>query len=147
MADVLLIVALRQFWSREVFFGTLALPKNRGHMLTTKIGSNLNRPVWPVYPGGLTCLDVCRRSGMTNRSDRSRRSPSTIRVLNRFRSVNRISCGVSLPHPINIKGHGRLKGQPNRIYQKHIFYLFTFTLLFQPRHDFLLSSPWHLRTP
>ena len=30
MADVLLIVALRQFWSREVFFGTQALPKNRG---------------------------------------------------------------------------------------------------------------------
>ena len=23
-----------------------------------------------------------------------------------------ISCGVSLPHPINIKGHGRLKENP-----------------------------------
>jgi len=38
MADVLLIIALKQFWSRRVFFGTQALPKNRGHMLTTKIG-------------------------------------------------------------------------------------------------------------
>ena len=64
-----------------------------------------------------------------------------------YRFVNKISCGVSLPHPINIKGHGRLKEQPNRIYQKHIFYLFTFTLLFQPRHAVLLSSPWRLRTP
>ena len=117
------------------------------YMCRTKIGSNLNKPVWPVCPGGLTGLGVCRRSGMTNRSDRSRRSPSTIRVLNRFRSVNRISCGVSLPHPININGHGRLKEQPNRIYQKHIFYFFTFPLLFQPLHDVFLSSPWRLRTP
>ena len=30
MADILLIVALRQFWSREMFFGMQALPKNRG---------------------------------------------------------------------------------------------------------------------
>ena len=145
MADVLLIVALRQFWSREVFFGTQALPKNRGHMLTTKIGSNLNRPVSPVCPGGRTGLGVCRRSGMTNRSDRSRRSPSTIRVLNRFRSVNRISCGVSLPHPINIKGHGRLKGEPNRTNQIHLSLsflpFFLVILLFQPRHAVILSSP------
>ena len=51
MADKLLLplaqkianvfIALRQFWSRRVFFGTQVLPKNRGHMLTTKIGSNL----------------------------------------------------------------------------------------------------------
>ena len=39
MADVLLIIALRQFWSRGGFFGMQALPKNRGHMLTTKIGT------------------------------------------------------------------------------------------------------------
>ena len=37
MADVLLIIALRQFYSREVLFGMQALPKKRGYMLTTKI--------------------------------------------------------------------------------------------------------------
>ena len=71
-------------------------------------------------PTGLT--------GRSDRSDPSRRNPTVIRVLNRFRSVNKISCGVSLPYPINIKGHGRLRTQPNRIYQKHIFYLFSFSL-------------------
>ena len=82
-----------------------------------------------MCPGGLIGLGVCRRSGMTNRSDRSRRSPSTIRVLNRFRSVNRISCGVSLPHPINIKGHGRLRIEPNRTNQIHLsFIVFIFSL-------------------
>jgi hypothetical protein len=30
MADVLIIIALRQFWFKRVFFGTQALPKNRG---------------------------------------------------------------------------------------------------------------------
>ena len=30
MADVLIIIALRQFWSREVFFGAQVLPKNMG---------------------------------------------------------------------------------------------------------------------
>jgi len=30
MADVLVIIALSQFWSRGVFFGTQVLPKNRG---------------------------------------------------------------------------------------------------------------------
>ena len=55
MADALLIVALRQFWSREVFFGMQALLKNRGHMLTTKIGTavqtglvGMHRPVRTV---------------------------------------------------------------------------------------------------
>ena len=50
-----LIIALRQFWSRGVFFGMQALPKNRGHMLTTKIGTavqtgltGMHRPVRPV---------------------------------------------------------------------------------------------------
>jgi len=41
VADVMLIVALRQFWFRRIFFGKQALPKNRGrHMLTAKIGIN-----------------------------------------------------------------------------------------------------------
>ena len=46
-----------------------------------------------------------------------------------YKSVNRISCRVSLPHPINIKGHGRLKGQSNRTNQIHLsFIVFTFSL-------------------
>ena len=40
MADVVLIIVLRQFWLRKMFFGKQALPKNRGHMLTAKIGTN-----------------------------------------------------------------------------------------------------------
>ena len=65
----------------------------------------------------------------TNRSDRSMRSPSTIRESYRFRSVNMISCGVSLPHPINIMGHGRLRIQHNRTNQIHLFFIvFTFSL-------------------
>ena len=30
MPDVVLIIALRQFWLRRMFFGKQALPKNRG---------------------------------------------------------------------------------------------------------------------
>ena len=102
-----------------------------------------SQAVWPV------CDAIADPAG-TDRSDRSMKNPSIIRKSYRFRSVNRISYGVSLPHPINIKGHGRLRIQPNRIYQKHIFYLFIlFSLpyLFQPRHTVLPSSPWYLKTP
>ena len=30
MADVVLIIVIRQFWLRRIFFGKQALPKNRG---------------------------------------------------------------------------------------------------------------------
>ena len=40
MADVVLIIALRQFWLRRMFFGKQALQKTGGHMLTAKIGTN-----------------------------------------------------------------------------------------------------------
>ena len=39
MADALLIIVLRQFWYRGLFFGMQALPKNWGHMLMIKIGT------------------------------------------------------------------------------------------------------------
>ena len=39
----------------------------------------------------------CSRSDTTDRSDRSKQSPSTTRVFHRFRSCNRISCGASPP--------------------------------------------------
>ena len=151
MADALLIVALRQFWFRRMFFLASKLyQKNRGYMLTAKIGINRSdrsdQAVWLVWCCSWSGRSPTGLTGGSDRSDRFRRSPTVIRVLNRFRYINRISCGVNLPHPINIKGHGRLKGQRNRIYQKHIFYLFTFTLLFQSRHVVLLSFPWRLRT-
>ena len=62
MSDVVLIIALRQFWLRRIFFGKQALPKNRGAYVDNQ---NWHQPVWPVWPSGLT--------GMTERSDRSRR--------------------------------------------------------------------------
>ena len=41
MADVVLIIALRQFWLRRMFFYKQALPKKTGvYMLTAKIGTN-----------------------------------------------------------------------------------------------------------
>ena len=75
----------------------------------------------------MTDLGVYRRSGMTNRSDRSKRSPSTIRVLNRFRSVNRISCGVSLPPPYKYKGSRPIEGTTqSNLSKTHLlsFYLY-----------------------
>jgi len=67
---------------------------------------------------------------MTGGSNRSMRSPSTIRKFYRFRSVNRIFCGVSLPHPINIKGHGRLR-DPTQSNLSNTFIFFTlFALIF-----------------
>jgi hypothetical protein len=40
MADVMLIIALRQFWLRRMFLASNLYQKNRGHMLTAKIGTN-----------------------------------------------------------------------------------------------------------
>ena len=92
-------------------------------MLTAKIGINRSdrsgQAVWPVWCCSWSGRSPIGLTGGSDRSDRSR-SPTVIRVLNRFRSVNRISCGVSLPHPINLKGHGRLRIQPNRTNQIHL---------------------------
>ena len=71
-------------------------------MLTAKIGINQSdQAVWPVC-----CCSWSGRSpiGLTGGSDRSSRSPTVIRVLNRFKSVNMNSCVVSLSHPIIYKG-------------------------------------------
>ena len=56
IADVLLIIALRQFWYRGVFFGTQALPKNMGAYVDDQ---NWQGPVLPVYAGGLTGQRMC----------------------------------------------------------------------------------------
>ena len=40
MADVVLIIALRQFWLRKCFLVSKLYQKTGGHMLTAKIGTN-----------------------------------------------------------------------------------------------------------
>ena len=110
--------------------------KTGGHMLTAKIGTNRSDRV--VWPSGLTEQSDrsrhCGQSGRgltgltggSDRSDRSRRNPTVIRVLNRFRSINMIFCGVSLPHPINIKCHGRLRiSNRTKLIQSLYFILFS----------------------
>ena len=42
MADVVLIIALRQFWLRRMFFDKQALPKNRGAYVDSQ---NWHQPV------------------------------------------------------------------------------------------------------
>jgi len=55
MADVLLIIALRQFWFRRLFFGKL-YQKKGGHMVMTKIGTT-----WET--GQTSSLNWSDRSG------------------------------------------------------------------------------------
>ena len=62
-------------------------------------------------------------TGRVDWSDRSKWNPSKTRDFNRFRSCNRISCGISPPHPINIKGHGRLEHPIDQINTTFIFLL------------------------
>ena len=74
MADVVLIIALRQFWLRRMFFGKKALQKNRGAYVDSQ---NWHQPVetlWPVRQGPTSL------TGRSDRSDRSRRSPSQISI-------------------------------------------------------------------
>jgi hypothetical protein len=73
---------------------------------------------------------LARLIGLTGGSDWYKWNPSTTRVFNRFRSCNRISCGISPPHPINIKGHGRLGYPIDQIYNTFIFLHFLFALAF-----------------
>ena len=81
MADVMLIIALRRFWLRRMFFGKQALPKNRGHLLTAKISTNRSEwAVWPVEALWPVWQGLISLTGMSDRSDRSRRSPSQIRI-------------------------------------------------------------------
>ena len=57
--------------------------------------------------------------------------------------------GYRYPHPIFMKSHGRLRTTQSNLSKTHLlsFYLILFTLIFQPRHAVLLSSPWRSRTP
>ena len=50
------IIVLRQFWSRGLFFGMLASPKNRGAYVDDQNWHWSNRSVWPVLESVLTGL-------------------------------------------------------------------------------------------
>jgi hypothetical protein len=71
-----------------------------------------------VSHNGLTGWVSCSRSGNghngltggPDRSDRWTLSPSRIVESLRISSCKRIPCGARPPQPINIKGHGRLRG-------------------------------------
>jgi hypothetical protein len=89
-------------------------------MFAPKIGTRpirLMPPVRPVSLNGLTGGASCSRSGndhtvLTSGPDRSDRwtpSPGRIEESLRISSCKRIPCGARPPHPINIKGHGRLR--------------------------------------
>ena len=77
MADVMIIIALRQFWLRRLFFGKQALPKNWGAYVDSQ---NWHQPIWPVLPSGLTGRGTVACLAETDRSDRSRRNPSQLRI-------------------------------------------------------------------
>jgi hypothetical protein len=89
-------------------------------MFAPKIGTRpikLMPPVRPVSLNGLTGRSSCSRFGNghtgliggLNRSDRWTPSPGRIVESLRISSCKRIPCGARPPHPINIKGHGRLR--------------------------------------
>jgi hypothetical protein len=90
-------------------------------MFAPKIGTRpirLTPPVRSVYLNGPTGGVSCSRSGNghtgltggPDRSDRWTPSPGRIEESLRISSSKRIPCGARPPHPINIKGHGRLRG-------------------------------------
>jgi hypothetical protein len=89
-------------------------------MFAPKFGTRpirLTPPVRPVSLNGLTSGPSCSRSsnghtgltGWPDRSDRWTPSPSRIEESLRISSCKRIPCGARPPHPINIKGHDRLR--------------------------------------
>ena len=77
IADVTLIIAPRQFWLRRIFFDKLALPKNRRAYVDSQ---NWHQPVWPIWMSGLTGRSTVACPAGTDRSDRSRRSPSQLKI-------------------------------------------------------------------
>jgi hypothetical protein len=63
-------------------------------------------------------------TGAPDRSDRCPRVRTKTRSPNRFRLVKGFPCGARPPHPINIKGHGRLRDPIDKINLLLYFYLF-----------------------
>jgi len=62
-----------------------------------------------VWPSSLTGRGTVACPARTDRSDRSKEESESNKVFCRSRSVIGITCGINPPHPINIKGHGRLR--------------------------------------
>jgi hypothetical protein len=86
-------------------------------MFAPKFGTRpirLTPPVRPVSLNGLTGGASCSRSGnghtvLTGGPDRWTLGLSRIEESLRISSCKRIPCGARPPHPINIKGHDRLR--------------------------------------
>jgi hypothetical protein len=89
-------------------------------MFAHKIGTRpirLTPPIRPVSLNGLTGGASCSRSGnghtgltgVPDRYDRWSPNPGRIEESLRISSCKRVPCGARPPHPINIKGHGRLR--------------------------------------
>ena len=51
----------------------------------------------------------CGLSGRSDRSDRSKEESESNKEFCRSKSIIGISCGISPPYPINIKGYDRLR--------------------------------------
>jgi hypothetical protein len=89
--------------------------KQGGHMFAPKFGTKpirLAPLVRPMPLDGLTGEESCRHTVLTgglDRSDRWTTSPSRIVESLRISSCKRIPCGARPSHPINIKGHIRLR--------------------------------------
>jgi hypothetical protein len=87
------------------------------YVFAPKIGTRpirLTPPVRPVSLNGLAGGASCSRSGnghtgLTGGPDRWTPSPGRIEESLRISRCKRIPCGARPPHPINIKGHSRLR--------------------------------------
>ena len=73
-AQVLLIVSV-QFWFEEMFLDMQALPRNRGHMLTPKIGTDY--VFWTIW------------------ADRSDLSPKPVRPVKKSLSNRQLDCTIA----------------------------------------------------
>jgi hypothetical protein len=94
------------------------VPANRNKTVRTQIWHKANQADATGPTNGLTGGASCSRSGNghtgltggPDRSDRWTPSPSRIEESLQILSCRRTPCGARPPHPINIKGHDRLRG-------------------------------------
>jgi hypothetical protein len=96
----------------ELFFKQQVLLKTRGLCWHPKMVPSRPSWVWPVW-SVLSCSRFGKgHTGLTgglDQSDRSTLSPSRIEKSWCFSSCKGLPCGARPPHPINIKGHDRLR--------------------------------------
>ena len=111
-------------------------------LLTAKIG-NIRFDQSDRFVSVASLAEPTGLTGGSDWSDRSKRSPNTIRDFYRFRSVQEIPCGINPSYPINIKGHGRLGHPTDQTTHQYItfLYVYCFYLYLQtlaPSNPFLL---------